>query len=142
MTVAEEASPTKSRTEGEEEVRPKTTYAEVVKGSDAKHGEAHVSTAAADYPTAHDITASELGVDIESVLLLQMPLPQLEGGNLTVTVDEEEYSKGIDANKFSLIGRYVVQKEQTMNTLGLKAKLAEIWGVEKFHLPYALLLQG
>lgn len=40
-----------------------------------------------------------------AIRLIQTPEPQVEGGNVSVVLDEEEYSKGLEDNQFSALGR-------------------------------------
>lgn len=54
---------------------------------------------------------------------------------MIVIIDDAEYDRGIDANRYSVIGRLHMQKGGPMvNTLGLKTKLASIWDLHSFRI--------
>lgn len=57
-------------------------------------------------------------------MLLSSPTPQLEGGNLVVKINDEEYREGVEDNKFNIIRRLQIRRgDHLMSTLGLKEKL-------------------
>lgn len=57
--------------------------------------------------------------------------PIYEGDNLTISLNEDEYLKSLDANKYNVIGRLILQKGDTPPTAKeLKEKLEKIWGLE------------
>lgn len=61
--------------------------------------------------------------------------PQVEGGNVTVTIDEGEYKKGLEENRHNVIGRLSLPKgEQLLTTLDLKMKLELVWGFTNFRV--------
>lgn len=60
----------------------------------------------------------------EAVPLTQTQPPQIEGGNITVTINEEEYAKGLAENRYNIIGcPSLLIGEESVTTLGLKKKL-------------------
>lgn len=66
------------------------------------------------------------------MLLLREPaILRFEGGNLTVDLDEEDYRKGVEELKFSIVGRLFLLKRSIMPTImELKNKMMEIWGIQ------------
>lgn len=56
--------------------------------------------------------------------------PQLEGGNLVVTIDEEEYIKGLKESKYNAIGILCMRRGYLpLLTLELKKKCEEFQGL-------------
>lgn len=67
--------------------------------------------------------------------LVTAPPPQIEGGNLAIVLDEDEYSKGVRANQFSVIGRVLMQRGNSLpNTMELRRKLETVWGLSQFRI--------
>lgn len=57
------------------------------------------------------------------------------GGNLIGDLDEDEYVKGIENLKFSVVGWIYVKREASLpTTMNLKSKLGEVWGIQRFKL--------
>lgn len=62
--------------------------------------------------------------------IVQRPPPQVEGGNITIVLDEDEYIRRIEASQFSIIGMlFKSNKTITPSNIELKAKLANagVW---------------
>lgn len=60
-----------------------------------------------------------------------LSIPIYEGDNLIVDLDEEEYLKGIDDLKYSVVGRlYLRRGIFPPTTMDLKKKLMGVWGIE------------
>lgn len=52
---------------------------------------------------------------------------------MDITINDEEYSRGVDENKFSVIGRLqLIRGGPLVSTLGKKEKLAVFWGIQNF----------
>lgn len=61
--------------------------------------------------------------------------PRTKGGNVCVEVTEKEYAKGVEENKYSVIGQLLLQKGDVLwMTLGLKQKLSGVWGISNFRV--------
>lgn len=117
---------------GEKDTVVSSTHQE---GSDQNHGnpgKVLTRRSFADALTGKGSTeeqeASEDGVPLDAAT------PQLEGGNITVTIDEAEYAKGLHDNKFNIIGRLIQQGGEKLTTLGLRQKLEEVWGFSSFRV--------
>lgn len=68
------------------------------------------------------------------VKIIQTPPPQV-GGNITVTIDEGEYIKGVQEHQFNVIGRLSIrQGESYLSTMGLRKKLEVVWGISNFRM--------
>lgn len=62
-------------------------------------------------------------------------MPRIEGGNVTVELNEEECERGVIDNQFSVIGRLnLMKKDQIPTTKELRTKLAEEWNLESFKM--------
>lgn len=62
-----------------------------------------------------------------------MPEPVMEGGNVAVILDENEYMKGVEENRFCVLGKLTMQRgAEAITTLTLRDKLSEIWGLSRF----------
>lgn len=59
-----------------------------------------------------------------------MAAPDTEGGNLIIEIDEDEYRKGVEATKHSVIGRLIVRSGDGNWNMELRRKLGKIWGLE------------
>lgn len=67
----------------------------------------------------------------EAVPLILTPLPQMEGGNVTFTIDESEYNKGLEINQYNVIGRLSMRKgDSVLNTLELRKNWKQFGGSE------------
>lgn len=62
--------------------------------------------------------------------LKPISIPRIEGGNVVVEVDEDDYRKGVMELQFSVVGRLFIQKGEIAPTmLELKTKLQNAWGI-------------
>lgn len=68
------------------------------------------------------------------VALKPLKIPSVEGGNVCVEIDKLELQKGIEENKYNLIGRVLLGKgDDSITTMGVK-KLESSWGLKPFKL--------
>lgn len=73
--------------------------------------------------------------DHEGILLKTFVVLKIEGGNIVVEVDEEEYQKEVEEFKYSIVGKISLRKKDVPpTTLDLKNKMVELWKIEKFKL--------
>lgn len=64
-----------------------------------------------------------------------LPLPRVEGGNLVVDMDEEDFRLGVNELQHSIVGRLFLTKgSNPPTTMELRAKLQSSWCVESFKL--------
>lgn len=67
----------------------------------------------------------EDGVPIKHLSLLR-----IEGGNIVVEVDKEQYQKGINEPNYSVVGRLSLQKGDLIpTTMELRCKLEALWKI-------------
>lgn len=65
----------------------------------------------------------------------QIAVPRREGGNVVVKLDVEDYKKGVEELKFSIVGRLSLQRGQDPPTNKfLRQKLEEFLGCKQFKL--------
>lgn len=58
-----------------------------------------------------------------------------KGGNLVVDPDEQDYKKGVEDFKFSVVERIFLQRGNSPQTaIELKSKLGDIWCIQNFKL--------
>lgn len=85
---------------------------------------------------AEILSGKQSVIEIEeeaAVPLIKVQPPQLEGGNLTVIIDEGEYMKRVEDNKYNVIGRVNMKKgDPLLSTLELRKKLESVWGITWF----------
>lgn len=79
-----------------------------------------------------------LNDETKSKPLRQFSTPRIEGGNVVIELDVEDYERGIQDLKFSVIAKLTIQKgEEAPTTLQLKEKLVQALEVSAFKLiPY------
>lgn len=52
-----------------------------------------------------------------------------------VTIDEGEYQKGLEDNKYNIIGRVTMRRGDPLpSTLDLRKKLESVWGMLRFKI--------
>lgn len=57
-----------------------------------------------------------------------LAVPRYEGGNLVIELDEDDYLKGVDELKFSVVGKLYFPKScEHLTTMEIKNKLGLIW---------------
>lgn len=62
-----------------------------------------------------------------AVPLARTPSSVMEGGNVVVVLDVNEYSKGVEENRYSVLDRLTVQRGATqITTLDLKEKMSTV----------------
>lgn len=65
-----------------------------------------------------------------AIPLRQRLPPKIVGGKITITINEEEYARGLNQFRTCLIGKLVVVKgDQPYMIKDLKAKLSGVWGI-------------
>lgn len=65
-------------------------------------------------------------VEVDSIPLKPISNPKVVGGNVVVEVDAEEYKRGVENLKFSVIGRLSVHRDDSLpTTMEVKEKLVE-----------------
>lgn len=71
--------------------------------------------------------------DDKCVPLKPIQNPRVEGGNIVVIVDGEDYNRGVEELQFSIIGRFSLQRNEEMpNTMEIKKKLSNLWRMGDF----------
>lgn len=72
----------------------------------------------------------EISNDRENVVVLKnLPQPRMEGGNIVIEIDEEDYRKGVDELWFSVVEKLTLHKGETSPMpLELKRKLQLLGG--------------
>lgn len=70
----------------------------------------------------------------QAIPLNEISEPKIEGGNVTVEIDEVEYQKGVVENQFSVIGRVFVRRVLLPTIKELKKKLELAWKAPKFRI--------
>lgn len=64
--------------------------------------------------------------------MLKESPPRVEGGNIAVTVDEDEYAFGVAEFRYSLFGRLVLSKGvKPIKIKDLKKRLSTIWRIKE-----------
>lgn len=62
-------------------------------------------------------------------------MPHIEGSNLIVELDVEDYKHGVEEPRYSVVGRNHLQKgKPAPMTIEMEVKLALIWGLDMFKL--------
>lgn len=62
-------------------------------------------------------------------------IPRVEGGNVIVDLDDDDYSPGIEELQFSVVGRLFLPRTAAVpTTMNLRAKLSVAWGLDSFKL--------
>lgn len=75
--------------------------------------------------------AKEKSINQEVVQLKHVAESILEGGNIIVEVDEDDYMEAVEELKFSVIRRLFIHRGETMpTTLELKERLQSIWNIK------------
>lgn len=76
------------------------------------------------------------GVNMEKgQRLKQIAARRREGGNVIVDLDVEEYRKGVEYLKFSIVGRLSLQRGEDFPTnKTIREKLEAFWGLSDFKL--------
>lgn len=116
---------------------PATTLGDKVSNNARpKHGEEASKRSFRDALTDGSAQGSkQIFNDEEVVPLKPIALPRVEGGNVVVKIDEENYQKGVNELQYSVVRRLSLQKgEMLPTTLELRAKLIVIWKFDKFQL--------
>lgn len=64
-----------------------------------------------------------------------LAVPRYEGSNLVIDLDEEDYLKGVEELKFSMVGQlYLPRICEHPTTMEIKDKLGLTWGITEFKL--------
>lgn len=64
-------------------------------------------------------------------MLRDSPPPRVDGGNIDVTVDKDEYNMGVAKFRNSLIGRLTLSKsDKPIINEDLKKRLSVIWWIK------------
>lgn len=70
-----------------------------------------------------------------SVPMKPLSITRVEGGNLLVELDVDDYKKGVEELRFSVVGRNHLQKGSSApTTMELRRMLASTWGFDTFKL--------
>lgn len=76
-------------------------------------------------------------------LLKKLAPPRVVGGNIVITIDEEEFNKGVTEFRHSLIGRLVFSKyDRLVKNDELKRRLSAIWKIKEETWRLTLLGRG